>query len=76
MSQGFSKQNVSSKWPRTPRPITPSNATRARLAAFDIIRIMFLLTYANLIAQQLRQFNIYCHHLYFMKTGHELNCCV
>ena len=19
---------------------------------------------------------MYCHHLYFMKTGHEINCCV
>ena len=49
---------------------------RARLAAFDKIRNAFSLTYAQMIAQQLRQLNIYFRHLYFMKTGHELKCCV
>ena len=29
-----------------------------------------------MIALQFRQSNVYCFHLYFMKTGHELNCCV
>ena len=29
-----------------------------------------------MIALHLRQLNIYCRHMYFMKTGHELNCCV
>ena len=29
-----------------------------------------------MIAQQFRQLNVYCRHLYFMKTGHDINCCV
>ena len=29
-----------------------------------------------MIAQQFRHLNVYCRYLYFMKTGHEINCCV
>ena len=29
-----------------------------------------------MIAQHFRQLNVYRFHLYFMKTGHELNCCL
>ena len=29
-----------------------------------------------MIAQQFRQLNVYCRHLYFMNTGHDINCCV
>ena len=34
------------------------------------------ITFSQMIAQQFRQLNVYCRHLYFMKTGHEINCCV
>ena len=52
------------------------NTKRARLVAFDKIRNVFSLTYAQMIAKELRQLNIYCHHMHFMKTGHEFNCSV
>ena len=52
------------------------NAKRARLAAFYKIGNVFTLTYSQMIAQQFRQLNVYCRHLYFMKTGHDINCCV
>ena len=52
----------------------PRNAKRAKLAAFDKIGNVFSLTYFQMIAQQFRQLNVYCRHLYFMKTGHEINC--
>ena len=29
-----------------------------------------------MIAQEFRQLNVYCRHLCFMKTGHDINCCV
>ena len=29
-----------------------------------------------MIAQHFRQLNVYCFHLYLMKNGNELNCCV
>ena len=32
--------------------------------------------YTQIIAQQVSQLNVYCRHLYFMKTGHEIHCCV
>ena len=54
----------------------PRNAKRTRLAAFDRIGNVFSLTYFQMIAQQFRQLNVYCRHLYFMKTDHEINCCV
>ena len=49
---------------------------RARLAAFDKIGNVFSLTYSQIIAQQFRQLNVYCRNLYFIKTGHDINCCV
>ena len=54
----------------------PRDAKRTRLAAFDKIGNVFSLTYSQMIAQQSRQLDVYCRHLYFMKTGHEINCCV
>ena len=54
----------------------PRNAKRARLAALDKIGNVFSLTYSQMIAQQFRQLNVYCRHLFFMKTGHEINSCV
>ena len=54
----------------------PRNAKCARLVAFDKIGNVFSLTYSQMIAQQFRQLNEYCRHLYFMKTGHDINCCV
>ena len=50
--------------------------TFARSAAFDKIKNVFSLTYSQMIVQHFRQLNVHCFHLYFMKTGHELNCCV
>ena len=29
-----------------------------------------------MISQQLRQLNVYCRHLHFLKIGDELKCCV
>ena len=52
------------------------NAKRTRLAAFDNISNVFSLTYSQMTVQQFRQLNVYCLHLYFMKTSHEINCCV
>ena len=52
------------------------NAKHARLAAFDKIGNIFSFTYSQMIAQQFRQLNVYCRHMYFMKTGHEIICCV
>ena len=52
------------------------NAKRARLAAFDQIGNVFSLMYSQVIAQKLRQLNVYCRHLYFIKIGDELKCCV
>ena len=37
-----------------------------------IRNVFFSLAYAN----RLRQLNIYCRHMFFIKTGHEFNCCV
>ena len=32
--------------------------------------------YSQMIAQHFRQLNVYGFHLSFIKTDHELNCCV
>ena len=61
-----SRQNAFANHPRSEK--------RGRLAAFDKIRNVVSLTYTQMIAEQLRQLNIHCRHLYFMKTGHELIC--
>ena len=51
----------------------PSHNTKcARLAAFDKTGNVFSLTYSQMIAQQFRQVNVYCRHLYFMKTSHDI----
>ena len=68
-SQLYVVQNAFSNHP-------PRNAKRARLAAFDKIGNVFSLIYSQMIAQQLRQLNVYCRHLYFIKIGDKLNCCV
>ena len=52
------------------------NAKRVRLAAFDTFGNVFSLMYSQMIAQQLRQLNVYCRHLCFIKIGDELKCCV
>ena len=49
----------------------PRNAKSARLAAFDKMGNVFSFTYSQMTAQQFRQLD-----LYFMKIGHEINCCV
>ena len=54
----------------------PRNAKSARLAAFDKIENVISLTYSQMTAQQFRQLDVYCRHLYFMKIGHDINCCV
>ena len=54
----------------------PCNPKSARLAAFDKIGNGFSFTYSQMTAQQFKQLNVYCRHLYFMKIGHEINCCV
>ena len=47
------------------------------LRHFDKIRNGFSLIYAQMTAfKKLRQLNIYCCYMYFMKTGHEYDCCV
>ena len=65
--------------PRGPEPLgqpPPRNAKCDRLVAFDEIGNVFSLMYSQIIAQQFRQLNVYCRHLYFIKTGHDINCCV
>ena len=57
-------------------PIIPRKAKRTRFAAFDKIRNVFALLYSQMIAQQLRELNANCRHLYFIKIGDELKCCV
>ena len=42
---------------------------RSRLAACDKIGNMFSLIYSQMIAQQLRQLNVNCRHLYFIKSA-------
>ena len=55
---------------------SPPNAKSARLAAFDKIGNGFSFTYSQMTAQQFRQLDVYCRHLYFMKIGREINSCV
>ena len=54
----------------------PRNTKIARLAAFDKIGNVFSFTYSQMTAQRFRQLDVYFRHLYFMKIGHEINCCV
>ena len=46
----------------------PECLNQSPRVTLDKIRYFFSFTYAQMKA--------YCPHLYFMKTGHELNCCV
>ena len=57
-------------------PIIARKEKRARWAASDKIRNVFSLLYSQMIAQQLRQLKVNCRHLYFIKVGDELKCCV
>ena len=69
----FKSKGVSRQTPRGPERIgqpPPRNAKRARLAAFDEIGNVFSLTYYQMIAQQFRQLNVYCRHLYV--TGEKM----
>ena len=54
----------------------PRKAKSARLAVFYKIGNVFSFSYSQMTAQQFRQLDVYCRHLYFMKIGHEINCCV
>ena len=74
--KGFRSKTPTLRGPERLGQPPPCHAKRARLAAFDKIGNVFSLTYSQMIAQQFRQLNVHCRHLYFMKTGHEINCCV
>ena len=54
------------------------HVTQNALDRLHLIRLemFFSLTYSQIIAQNFRQLNVNFFHLNFMKTGHELNCCV
>ena len=74
--KGFRGKMSTPRGPERLGQLPPRNAKRARLAVFDKIGNLFTLTYSQMIVQQFRQLNVYCRHLYFMKTGHVINCCV
>ena len=74
--KGFRGKTQTPRGPERLGQPHPLNAKPARLAAFDKIGNVFSLTYSQMIAQQFRQLNVYCRHLYFMKTGHDINCWV
>ena len=73
---GFQEETSTLRGPELLFQSPPRNAKRARLAAFDKIGNVFSLIYSQMIAQQLRQLNVYCRHLYFIKIGDKLKCCV
>ena len=71
--------SVKGSTPRGPErlgQLPTRNAKRARSAAFDKIGNVFTLKFSQVIAQEFRHLNVYCRHLYFKKTGHDINCCV
>ena len=74
--KGFRGKTPTLRGPERLGQPPPRNAKGARLAAFDKIGNMFSFTYSQMTAQQFRQLGVYCRHLYFMKIGHEINCCV
>ena len=74
--KGFRDKTSNPRGPERLGLPLPRNAKRARLAAFDKIGNVFSLMYSQMIAQQFRQLNVYCRHLYFMKTCHDINRCV
>ena len=51
----------------------PRHTKPARLAACAKMGILFELTCVHMFAQHLSQLNVYCRHLYYMKTSHEIN---
>ena len=73
---GFQGKTSTLRGPERICQSPPRNAKRTRLAAFDKIGNVFSLTYSQMIAQQLRQLSVYCRHLYFIKIGDELKCCI
>ena len=74
--KGFRGKTPTLRGPERLGQPPPRNAKSARLAAFDKIGNVFSFTYSQMTAQQLRQLNVYCRHLYFIKICHEINCCV
>ena len=74
--KGFRGKTPSLRGPERLGQPPPRNAKSARLAAFDKIGNVFSFTYSQMTAQQFRQLDVYCRHLFFMKIGHEINCCV
>ena len=76
--KGFRGKTPTLRGPECLGQPPPRNAKSARLAAFDKIGNVFSFTYmySQMTAQQFRPFGVYCRHLYFMKIGHEINCCV
>ena len=74
--KGFQGKTPTVRGPECICQTPPRNTKPARLAAFDKIGNVFSLTYSQMIAQQFSQLNVYRRHLYFMKIGHEINCCI
>ena len=74
--KGFRGKTPTLRGPERLGQPPPRNAKSARLAAFDKIGNGFSFTYSQMTAQQFRQLGVYCRHLYFVKVGLEINCCV
>ena len=74
--KGFRGKTPTLRGPERLGQPPPRNAKSPRLAAFDKIGNVFSFTYSQMTAQQFRQLVVYCRHLYFMKIGHDINCCV
>ena len=74
--KGFRGKTPTLRGPERIGQPSPCNAKSARFAAFNKIGNVFSFTYSQMTAQQFRELNVYCRHLYFMKIGHEINCCV
>ena len=66
---GFQEETSTLRGPERLFQSHPRNAKRARLTAFDKIGNMFSLINSYMIAQQLKQLNLYCRHLFFIKIG-------
>ena len=74
--KGFRGKTPTLRGPERLGQPPPRNTKSARLAAFDKIGNVFSFTYSQMTAQQFGQLDVYCRHLYFIKIGHEINCCV
>ena len=74
--RGFQGKTPTLRGPERLGQPFPRNAKSARLAAFDKIGNLVSFTYSQMTAQQFMQLDVYSRHLYFMKIGHEINCCV